>query len=102
MKIAHTGFGIAAAAAIAFAPLPILFGPSAHAGICDEITDPALRSQCIARGNDEAPPQPLFPKNDAVDCVNHAWNSCPYCKHMGKTYPQPPQPVLPCDHSKYQ
>lgn len=36
------------------------------------------------------------------NCENKWYNACPFCKLLPQTFPQQPQPTLPCDHSRYE
>ena len=40
-------------------------------------------------------------QQDCDSTANFGMNTCPHCKLMPQTFPQPPQPVLPCDQRFY-
>lgn len=93
MKTVLGRLGISVAVAIALAPFSVLVSAPAHA-ICSI----GINGNWVCENGPDSITAPVQSDN----CDNHVWNTCPYCKDVGKTYPQPQQPVLPCDHSKYE
>ncbi|WP_139830050.1 hypothetical protein [Mycobacterium triplex] len=90
MRIDHRRIG-SVAAAITLVALSMAVSAPAHAA-----------PTCAYAPNGERTCEDPFHQAKSDNCDNHPWNTCPYCKDMGKTFPQPPQPVLPCDHSRYE
>lgn len=75
-----------AASAVALAPFSVLVSAPANA-VCSV----GINGQYVCENGP-----------DPVNCDNHFYNTCPYCKDVAKTFPATPQPVLPCDHSRYE
>jgi hypothetical protein len=94
MKIALALLGVPAAAAIAFGSFSVPFSAPANAYCSMNIYH-----QYVC----EDTPQPAFsPPADTENCDNHIYNTCPYCKDLRGQPVGTSQPVLPCDHSKYE
>jgi hypothetical protein len=86
--------GVVAAAALALAGFSFFVSAPANARCSVSIT-----GQWIC---EDAPSPTAAPPADSTNCENTFYNTCPYCKIVPQTFPPTPQPVLPCDHSRYE